>query len=101
MRLVKHSLVSYSIIIMLTKLGYYLGQQSIRKPVRYITSSGEEFVVMPAKDYALLTGLDTAILPVAEVSDTVTSVRGEDRGNFSALAHLQLEDEIRVDNLPL
>lgn len=56
---------------------------------------------MPVKDYMLLTGLDTDTLPVVEVSDTVTNVRGEDRGNFSALVHLKLEEEIRVDDLPL
>lgn len=73
---------------------------------------------MPAKDYALLTGLDTDTLPVMEVSDTVTSIAqveeseeekqnspgissASETGSAWALATISLEEEISVDRLPL
>lgn len=93
-------------------------QQKITKPVRYAAASGEEFVVMPARDYTVLTGIDADMLPTLEVFDTV--VNKAEQGNFdtkgnkatemnehreaegvSALAHLTLEEEIGVENLPL
>ena len=101
---------------MFAKLGDYLTENNIQRPTRYISPSGEEFVVMPARDYTLLTGLDTDTLPVVESFDILTSTkesdhkigkRGEEAlpdtsgGNISALAHLRLEEEIRIEDLPL
>src|SRR3989344_1968721 len=63
LRLVKNHNVFYSIIIMFAKLGDYLNEHNIQRPTRYVTASGEEFVVLPAKEYSLLTGIDIEALP--------------------------------------
>jgi hypothetical protein len=108
--------ISYS-TRMLTKLGAYLDQQPIKRTIRFTAPSGEKFVVMPVKEYTMLTGIDVDTLPMAEIPDSIsegaretdssahtrnteTDTSGE-FGRFSALAHIPLEEEIGVDKLPL
>ena len=92
---------------MFAKLGDYLNQNNIQRPMRHITASGEVFVVLPAKEYTLLTGIDIDTLPMMEISDTVSHIPQEqeeeepEASSASVLAALQLEDEIGVDRLPL
>ena len=109
---------------MFAKLGDYLTQNNIQRPTRFLTPSGESFVVLPAREYTLLTGIDIDTLPIADPFDSVPDVpeeeitpppallrnakragslpleKGEEEG-FSSLAFIPLEDEISVDRLPL
>lgn len=115
---------------MFAKLGDYLDDHNIQQPMRYVSSSGEEFVILPTRDYTILTGIDAGALPMVDVFDTVPDTRGEheetapteeheetlapqggeeplfvsERDDYKsafALASLQLEEEISVENLPL
>lgn len=120
--LVKYGAPRYT-KIMLTKLGTFLNAQPIRRAMRFVAASGEQFVVMPLREYTVLTGADAENLPILDVFDMVeeagtgkvsgeseneerdtTSLemneRGEEMG-VSALAHLELEEEIGVEHLPL
>ncbi len=95
---------------MFAKLGDYLEDHNIQRPTRYVSASGDEFVVLPAKEYTLLTGIDIKDLPTMETFDTVSDMpvlqeeeKNEDQetSSASALASILLEDEIGVDRLPL
>ncbi|OGZ54824.1 MAG: hypothetical protein A3H64_00810 [Candidatus Ryanbacteria bacterium RIFCSPLOWO2_02_FULL_45_11c] len=94
-------------IIMFAKLGDYLDEHNIQRPTRYVSASGEEFVVLPAKEYSLLTGIDIEALPTMESFDTVSSVPEEIKedykeiGSASVLATISLEEEFNIDRLPL
>lgn len=92
--------------------------------MRFVAASGEQLVIMPLREYTILTGADAENLPILDVFDTVEETdsrkisvesenerqqdtmslemnkRGEEMG-VSALAHLQLEEEIGVEHLPL
>lgn len=91
---------------MFAKLGDYLDEHNIQRPTRYISASGEEFVVLPAKEYSLLTGIDVEALPIMETFDTVPSSAPEEKdfnetGSASILAAIPLEEEFSIDRLPL
>lgn len=116
---------------MFAKLGDYLDEHNIQRPMRYVSSSGEGFVILPARDYTILTGIDADALPMVDVFDTVSDTRGgyeetaptedeheetlvpyggkessfasegDDYKGAFVLANLQLEEEISVENLPL
>ncbi|OGZ45932.1 MAG: hypothetical protein A3J54_02910 [Candidatus Ryanbacteria bacterium RIFCSPHIGHO2_02_FULL_45_13b] len=92
---------------MFAKLGDYLDGHNIQRPTRYVSLSGEEFVVLPAKEYTLLTGIDVETLPTMEPSDIVSNVpeeTEEEQGGVasaSALAAMPLEEEFDIDRLPL
>ena len=93
---------------MFAKLGDYLDEYNIQRPTRYVSSSGEEFVVLPAKEYSLLTGIDIDTLPTMESFDSVPHVPEEikervsnEAGSAAALAAMPLEEEFDIDRLPL
>ncbi|OGZ44145.1 MAG: hypothetical protein A3J55_04020 [Candidatus Ryanbacteria bacterium RIFCSPHIGHO2_02_FULL_45_17b] len=107
LRLVNWFVVSYP-TIMFAKLGDYLDEYNIQRPTRYVSSSGEEFVVLPAKEYSLLTGIDIETLPTMESFDSVPHVPEEikervsnEAGSAAALAAMPLEEEFDIDRLPL
>ena len=72
-------------------------------------------MVLPAREYTLLTGIDAETLPEAETFDTVSSIgevemekaeaiveaREGESVSASALAALSLEEEMSVERLPL
>ena len=87
---------------MFTKLGTYLNSQPLRSAARFFTASGEEFVVMPAREYTLSTGIAAENLPVLDIFDTVEVEKEIEKEEKSEqLAHLPLEEEMGVDALPL
>jgi hypothetical protein len=126
---------------MLAKVGSYLKQQNIQGPVQFISPSGEKFVIMPAKEYTILTGINVDSLPGDNASAIISNIaddhidedlvssedqapnnttvnenehmqarnttmpnhhtRQGEEGKASALAQLQLEEEINIDDLPL
>ena len=95
---------------MFAKLGDYLNEHNIQRPTRYVTASGEEFVVLPAKEYSLLTGIDIEALPTMELSDIVSNVpeeteetkeNHEEMSSASVLADMPLEEEFSIERLPL
>jgi len=95
---------------MFAKLGDFLTEHNVRRPMRYVSASGDEFVVLPAKEYSLLTGIDIEALPTMESFDIVSNVPEEveeikeNRGELvpaSTLATISLEEEFGVDRLPL
>lgn len=97
--------------VMFAKLGDYLTENNIRRPMRYRAPSGEEFVVLPRGEYALLTGIDVDTLPmvgtfgiipdITETEKNISSPIANETTSASVLAFMQLEDEIGVDRLPL
>lgn len=80
---------------------------SITRAVRCATESGDVFVIMPARDYTLLTGIDPLALPAIELSDTVdqggevVDKHDDQKLAGSNLARMRLEEEIAVEDLPL
>ena len=92
---------------MFAKLGDFLTEHNVRRPMRYVSASGDEFVVLPAKEYSLLTGIDIEALPTMESFDIVSNVpeeTEEEQGGVasaSALAAMPLEEEFDIDRLPL
>lgn len=93
---------------MFAKLGDYLDEHNIQRPTRYVSSSGDEFVVLPAREYALITGIDVDTLPTMESSDIISKSEEEvkeslphEAGSASLLAAMPLEEEFHIDRLPL